>query len=70
MSRWRPGRGYAANPPAAIAVWLMMLYSSGGRLRPLPSQLPSGICRAMTQCVMIAVTVSSGCPAAARPSCV
>ena len=27
MSFLRPGSGYAVNPPAAIAVWLMMLYS-------------------------------------------
>ena len=45
--RLAAGERIRVNPPAAIAVWLMMLYSSGGRLRPLPSQLPSGICRAM-----------------------
>ena len=54
---------------AAIAVWLMLLYSDGGRLRPLPSQRPSGICRASSQCVMVAVMRSSGWPFAASAIC-
>src|SRR5206468_6795925 len=49
----------------ASAVWLMVLYSEGGRLTPLPSQRPSGICRDMSQWVIAAVVVSRGCPAAA-----
>src|SRR5438128_315832 len=43
----------------------MVLYSEGGRLTPLPSQRPSGICRDMSQWVITAVVVSRGCPAAA-----
>ena len=69
ISFLRPGSGYDFNPPAAIAVWLMVLYSDGGRLSPLPSQRPSGIWRAISQWVIVAVTVSSGCPSAASAIC-
>ena len=43
-----------------MAVWLMELYSDGGRLTPLPSQRPSGIWRAISQWMMVAVTWLSG----------
>ena len=56
------------NPPAAIAVWLMVLYSDGGRLRPFPSHRPSGIWRAISQCVIVAVIESSGYRSAASAS--
>src|SRR5207249_6752926 len=69
MSFSRPGIGYAFKPPTAIAVWLIVLYSEGGRFIPLPSHRPSGIWRAMSQRAIVAVVVSSGWPFAANAIC-
>src|SRR5205809_1073749 len=53
----------------ASAVWLMVLYSEGGRLTPLRSQPPSGICRDMSQWVIAAAAEAGGCPVAASAFC-
>ena len=70
ISVWRPGSGYAVNPPAAIAVWLMTLYSERRAVEAVAEPAAVGHLPREHPVRHRRRHRSSGCPSAASASCV